>query len=362
MGDMQSIRMATILGLSALVGLLALAVIAPHPVQAQTPYTLDAAERQRYGGTFGINFSHYDFDLFDAKKQPELARQCATLPAYDAPECSCTIDWRKISQSGFRFAYLKASDGTRRDASFPRNWDNLLAEHKGERLYRGAYHFLRPHVSVREQAETFLRVIGAGSGRKPTQLSPVLDVEWAWQDYEPGAAAEAACPTAARDRDRPRCDMWHTKSAHEIADMASDWIDIVERALDGPQVIIYTNQSWWNKRLAVAGREMARDQPIWISRYHAPDQGPRYEPSWDAQGGSSKWQMPPLPLGAQYPAKAYTVPHFWQFAEAARIDAAAYTCRGKSTAKDAELNWLPVAGEAFEKLFGAPRKAVGSRQ
>ena len=95
---------------------------------------------------------------------------------------------------------------------------------------------------------------------------------------------------------------------------AQQWIDIVE-ARTGHEVAIYTNQSWWDSVIGNAGKPLAKDQPIWISRY--PGGGPAHLPSWTAKGGSPKWKMPPLPIGAGYPATTYTVGHFWQFGEEA---------------------------------------------
>jgi len=331
--------------LAVAAGILAGAAV---PAQAQSPYTLTHAERDAYGGTFGINFSHYDFDR-DTENP-----LCQKHPGYTDPACSCSIDWDKVRRSGLGFVYLKATDGIKRDLSFPHNWDRLLDEHKGERIYRGAYHFLRPGSSAKEQAATFLQAVGAVGGRRPSQIAPVLDIEWAWEKYTPGSAEDRACPAGARDDGgRHRCNMWHTKTAQQIVDLAADWIDIVEAATDR-QVTIYTNQRWWDENIGRAGAELTRDQPIWISRYFKHPSGPKFDPGWEADGGSSKWRMPPLPHGAKYPTRAYTTPHFWQFAESARVAEAVYVCQGAATAKDAELNWVPAKGPDLDELFGAP--------
>ena len=318
-----------------------------HPATAQEQFTLTPAERQTFGGTFGINFSHYDFDR--DKDNPD----CQKLPGYNAPACSCTIDWRKVSQSGLEYAYLKATDGTKRDLAFLKNWDALLIEHKDSRLYRGAYHFLRPTGSAAEQAQAFLSAIGAASGRRPTQLSPVLDIEWSKAAIEPGSAEDRACLERFRSTEngKLKCDMWHTKAPQQIVDLAADWIDRVERAT-GKTVTIYTNKSWWDDVIKDAGREIMRDQPVWIAAYRP--SGPSFKPTWGNAGGGQTWGMPPLPVGAAYPKRTYATPHFWQFTESARINTAAYTCAGRTEEKDAELNWLPVKGPAFRDLFGAP--------
>ena len=319
------------------------------PAIAQPKYTLTQSERQAYGGTFGINFSHFDFDR-DADNP-----RCKRYPDYDTPACSCSIDWRKVKESGLSFAYLKATEGIRRDLSFPRNWDALLAEHKAERIYRGAYHFLRPVGSAREQAATFLQAIGAVNGKRPTQIAPVLDIEWSKAVVERGSTEETACPASFKSEERGvvKCDMWHTRTSQQIVGLVADWIDIVEKAT-GRQVTIYTNKSWWDRVIAGAGAELMRDQPVWISRYFGTPSGPKFNPDWTAEGGSGQWGMPPLPRGARYPARSYTTPHFWQFAEEARIAEPVYICHGTATAKDAELNWVPATRTDLDGLFGAP--------
>lgn len=81
------------------------------------------------------------------------------------------IDWKKVSESSVRFAYLKATEGGDWvDRSFRINWE----ESKKTNLRIGAYHFFTLCRSGKEQAENFLRVVPNSSDSLP----PVADLEF----------------------------------------------------------------------------------------------------------------------------------------------------------------------------------------
>lgn len=330
--------------------ILAIFVMFGSDVRAEEPtrYILSKSEQAKFKGTFGINFSHYDFDR-DSRNPI-----CQDQANYNTAACSCTIDWKTIVKSGLKYAYSKASDGDDPDLSFARNWSELRPLHANGTLLRGAYHFLRPDVDAQKQAESFLRQIGAVNGKKPAQLPPVLDIEWSYKPVAEGSPEFAACPRN-RLQKRPngtfRCDMWHLVPAEQIVASAKKWIEIVEAAT-GRSVIIYTNTGgWWDEVMGEAGRPLTKRQAIWLSAY--PKSGaPDYDSRWSERNGSEKWRMPPLPIGASYQQDSYKVAHFWQFTESGYLPDNIYTCGGRSESKTMELNWIPVAGSQFKKVFG----------
>ncbi len=90
-----------------------------------------------------------------------------------------TIDWPKVAQADYQFAYVKASEGkTHRDQAFKRNVQS--AQKAG--LSVGAYHFFRKNREGVDQANNLL---GAVDGLK-LDLPLVVDIEdWdndSWQD------------------------------------------------------------------------------------------------------------------------------------------------------------------------------------
>jgi lysozyme len=80
------------------------------------------------------------------------------------------IDWEKVSDQGFRFAYIKATEGTNFvDKKFKTNW--RAAKKAG--LYRGAYCFISLNKSGAKQAEHFLKTVPDDDDALP----PVIDFE-----------------------------------------------------------------------------------------------------------------------------------------------------------------------------------------
>lgn len=333
------------------------------PAPAAAPYTLTAADRQKLQGTFGLDLSHYTFDI-DGRPP-----SCKTPQGYLEKKCSCTIDWKALSDNGLLYVYSKASDGAGADLSFARVWSELEAPHKAKKLFRGAFHFLRPGVSAEIQAKSFLHATGAVDGKKPAQLPPALDIEWSNKQVEFNSLEYSNCPPkrllrvkgSTQEKDRYYCDMWYKIPDPEIAALARAWIDLVEKAT-GQRVIIYTNPTgWWNPAMEESGLDLMSRQAVWTSRYTS--DGPRYDPAWNVEESntgergrrSEKWGMAPLPLGTMYPdpdLKIYNIPHFWQFTESGYLPSNVLTCDGKSTRKEFDLNWLPISNADYPKLFG----------
>jgi GH25 family lysozyme M1 (1,4-beta-N-acetylmuramidase) len=309
-------------------------------------YKLTKEERDKFKGNFGINVSHYDFDINTDRAE------CKTQEGYLKKKCSCSMDWQGLVDQGLYYAYAKATDGESVDLSFQKFWTELEPLHEDRTIYRGAYHFLRPGVSAEKQAAAFLKAVGAVNGEKPLQLPPVLDVEWASKRMAVGSDAYDNCPRNRRTQsgDVAICDMWYTKQPAEIVAMAKKWIEIVEAATGRP-VAIYTNAgAWWDEVLGETGKDLAKSQPFWLSRYT--QNGPKYMKAWTSKGGSPKWGMPPLPNSIEYPQEAYEKGHFWQFSEEARVPNRVYTCNGTRVSKPMELNFIPAKGSVFRKAFG----------
>lgn len=313
--------------------------------QAAGPYVLTSQERAKFPGTFGVDLSHYTFDINTSNPA------CRTQQGYSTPACSCVADWQSLQNSGVRFVYSKASDGSSVDLSFAKFWSDLKAKHDAKVMFRGAYHFLRPGVDVDRQADAFLKAVGAVGGQKPAQLSPVLDIEWSNKRIMPGTPEFLACPTNRRtqtDQGKYFCDMWYTVPPATIAMMAKRWIERVEQATGTP-VTIYTNPvAWWNP-VMLGLEHVLKDRPVWTSRYTSA--GPQYDPRWNALNGSPKWKMAPLPKGASYPLDRYSIPHFWQFTESGLTSSNFLTCNGAVRQKSMDLNFIPVNENSYPIPF-----------
>jgi lysozyme len=81
------------------------------------------------------------------------------------------VDWFTVAKSDVKFAFAKATDGTKTvDAQFSRNWSQI--QEVG--LFRGAYHYGHPGQDPESQAVHFSSVVGSLGFR---DLPPVLDLE-----------------------------------------------------------------------------------------------------------------------------------------------------------------------------------------
>jgi len=81
------------------------------------------------------------------------------------------IDWPTVAQSGFDFAYIKATEGGDWvDDHFQENWRGAGAAG----IRRGAYHFFTLRRPGADQAENFLKVAPPDA----QSLPPVVDLEF----------------------------------------------------------------------------------------------------------------------------------------------------------------------------------------
>jgi GH25 family lysozyme M1 (1,4-beta-N-acetylmuramidase) len=318
------------------------------PVAAAPPYVLTSQERAKFPGSFGMDLSHYSFDI-DAGNPV-----CKTPQGYATAACSCVADWQAVVDNGVRYVYSKASDGSGLDLSFAKFWTDLKAKHEAKVLFRGAFHFLRPGIDADRQADAFLHAIGAVNGQKPAQLSPVLDIEWSNKAIIPNTPEFLACPASRRtqnDQGKFFCDMWYQVPSATIAVIAKKWIDRVEQATGAP-VTIYTNPTaWWNPVMSSDGDDVLRNRAVWTSRYTSA--GPQYNPHWTVLNGSPFWKMAPLPRGASYPPDngRYSIAHFWQFTESSFLATNFLTCGGHLQKKALDLDFIPVSGNDYPVPF-----------
>lgn len=92
------------------------------------------------------------------------------IQGIDVSHWQGTINWTSVKNSGKRFAFCKATEGTTyTDPRFASNW----AAMKNNGIIRGAYHFGHPGSSAVNQANRFCDVVRPTSG----DLQMMLDLE-----------------------------------------------------------------------------------------------------------------------------------------------------------------------------------------
>lgn len=167
-----------------------------------------------------------------------------TIQGIDVSKWEPVIDWNKVKQAGYRFAFIKCSQDTFSDPLFSTHWTNS----KGI-LPRGAYHLIDTVSSPASQAEKFFRSLGNNLGELPF----VLDLEkWTGGTYYG----------------------------------SQNWYNYLERlnTLSGRHpIIIYTNYYYWLENVYrfpnVVDVNYFGQYPLWISRYKATF--PLIPPPWN---------------------------------------------------------------------------------
>ena len=154
----------------------------------------------------------------------------STITGVDVSHFQQTIDWKAVANSGVRFCFIKATEGSGIvDARFVSNWKGAAAVG----LMRGAYHFFHPTVPVPAQVDLFVRTV---EPLQPGDLPPALDLE---------APAE-----------------WTGIPAANRASLALQWLESVESRL-GVRPLIYLSPSFATETLQNA--PALGNYPLWIA-------------------------------------------------------------------------------------------------
>ncbi|HET8922560.1 MAG TPA: GH25 family lysozyme [Candidatus Acidoferrum sp.] len=179
------------------------------------------------------------------------------------------VDWERVAGAGKAFAFARATVGGHiADSQFATNWQGI----SDAGMLRGAYHFFWPLTPWKEQAENFIKTVGA---LNPGDLPPVLDLE-------------EAIPKS----DQLKRDVWNDIPANQRLSIIQNWLDEVEQAL-GMQPMIYTRQNFIEPLLGDGVKALATSG-LWIAHYNVAQ--PSTPSSW------TSWT-------------------FWQYSETGSIDA-----------------------------------------
>lgn len=178
------------------------------------------------------------------------------LQGIDVSHWQGSINWTSVRNSGIRFAYIKATEGTSyKDPRF--NYNYPQAYYAG--VIRGAYHFARPNLSSgTAQADYFVNNGGAWSADNRT-LPGALDIEH--NPYSGG--------------------MCYGLSTTQMRQWITDFYNRY-KARTGRDVVIYTTASWWNTCTG-SWTGMATKSPLWVAHWGV------HSPSLPAGWSSTTW-------------------------------------------------------------------------
>jgi len=206
-------------------------LVGPFRFPSDTTYDSNL-NKPRVDSYFGVDISHYT-------------------------DSSFPVELLKVRN--VRFLYMKATQGTQGlDGKFAYFWKRAGDLPKDKQVHRGAYHFLSacqntdcsiaPAKWGKMQAETFVKVVKANGGLLPTDMPPVVDLEW-----------DKASKTAP--------DRWQNRSPQEIVQIVDAYLNEVQAQL-GRTPMIYSAQSWWSERMkAVPMSNSMKATRLWLADY-----------------------------------------------------------------------------------------------
>jgi GH25 family lysozyme M1 (1,4-beta-N-acetylmuramidase) len=169
-----------------------------------------------------------------------------------------SIQWPRVAQGGYRFAFAEATSGFTADWTYGRNRSGATAA----RIAFGAFHFARPAGSTPQgvtsnavaQADYFVSVADPQTG----ELAPVLDLE----------RTGGLSPVSLR--------AW-----------TAAWLDEVYVQI-GIRPTIYSSPTFWRHSMRDASTFAAGGSQLWIAHWRVPT--PRVPAAnWDASGWTF-WQ------------------------------------------------------------------------
>lgn len=195
-------------------------------------------------------------------------------PGIDVSDFDGFVDWVKVRNAGYSFAFAKATEGgTFRASTFSGNWTRI----KGAGLIRGAYHFFRPTVDPVVQAKHFLKTVADVDPLEPDDLPPVLDLEHFPKSVEA---------------------QWASLQLSDRVKRVKQWIDHVEEALQR-KPMIYTSYGFWDQFMK--GVTDFASYPLWVANYTSKPQPALPTPwkSWQFWQFTDSTEVPGIPNPAE---------------------------------------------------------------
>lgn len=170
------------------------------------------------------------------------------------------IDWKKVKEAGYDFAFLKATEGG--------DWvDSTFAVNRKEAreagLAVGFYHYFRPPRPVEDQIANFVKTVGKVEG---DALRLVIDTE----DEK----------------------MWKPYSIEQRIKMIDDWCKGIQKELGvTPQITIYGSPNFF--RDVLQNSPQLAKYSLWIANYNVAEPTvPKPWTKWDFWQYTEKGKVP----------------------------------------------------------------------
>ncbi|WP_320777067.1 lysozyme [Streptomyces sp. CRN 30] len=149
------------------------------------------------------------------------------------------VAWPALWNSGVRWAYVKATEGTSyRNPYYAQQYNGSA----GAGMVRGAYHFATPNSSSGAAQADYFVSNGGGWSADGRTLPGVLDIEW-----------------------NPYGSPCYGKSPGAMVAWIRDFLDRYKQHT-GRHAVVYTAANWWNQ--CTGGHAgVGAVHPLWVARY-----------------------------------------------------------------------------------------------
>ncbi|GAA2223614.1 lysozyme [Streptomyces amakusaensis] len=166
--------------------------------------------------------------------------RAAQTEGVDVASHQGNVDWPTLWNSGVKWAYVKATEGTYyKNPYFTQQYDGSY----DVGMVRGAYHFATPDTTSGAVQADYFADNGGGWARDGRTLPGALDIEW-----------------------NPYGDACYGKSQSGMVTWIRDFLNRY-KARTGRDPVIYTATSWWTQCTGdYAG--FGASNPLWIARYN----------------------------------------------------------------------------------------------
>lgn len=163
----------------------------------------------------------------------------ASVHGVDVSSHQGNVPWSTLWNSGVKFAYVKATEGTSyRNPYFTQQYNGSY----NIGMIRGAYHFALPNNSSGAAQANYFVDHGGGWSKDGKTLPGVLDIEY-----------------------NPYGSTCYGKSASAMVSWIKDFTSTY-KSRTGRDAVIYTTTDWWKQCTGNSG-SFGSTNPLWIARY-----------------------------------------------------------------------------------------------
>ncbi|THA33545.1 lysozyme [Streptomyces sp. A1277] len=170
-----------------------------------------------------------------------IGTRAAQTEGVDVASYQGNVAWSTLWNSGVKWAYTKATEGTYyTNPSFAQQYNGSY----NVGMIRGSYHFATPDTTSGAVQANYFVDHGGGWSRDGKTLPGVLDIEW-----------------------NPYGAQCYGKTAAQMVAWIRDFVNTY-RARTGRDAVIYTATSWW-KDCTGNNAGFATTNPLWVARYNS---------------------------------------------------------------------------------------------